>query len=234
MRREALMKRAVGIAVALCMALVWAGPASAHRSAHHKIFPPSARPFGKTYPQWLGAYQKWLLEIPTQQNPIVDPTSPRNCESQGKVVFVGSGGSGPNCEIPEGKGIVIGDGFWECSTAEGNGQTFAALRRCATESFGTNFDPSVFRSTIHIDGKLLKHPRRWDFVSPGEIIVLPDENLTGAPGGPTKSVSEEFIYILRPLEEGVHRIRAHVVSESFGGEFTFVWKLNVVEDDDED
>ena len=43
------------------------------------------------YAEWQGAYQVWLTEIPSMDNPIRDPTSSRNCEEQpgGDIVFLG-------------------------------------------------------------------------------------------------------------------------------------------------
>ena len=66
--------------------------------------------------------------------------------------------------------------------------------------------------------------------SPGEIIEFPDDNIWGADPGPSKSVTKGFVFILRPLGEGRHRIVVEVAHDVFG-EMRWVWKLDVVNDD---
>ena len=207
-------------------------PASAGGDgATRRVYPPDGEPFGMSYAEWHGAYQIWLNEIPTRLNPLVDPLSPRNCEVQpgGDVVFVGSFGA--DCALPEGAAIVIGTASWECSTAEGLGDTFAELRQCARESFERDFGPEQFHQRLLIDGEHLRYTRRWITTTPGEIIDFPKNNIWDAKPGPSKSVSEGFLFILRPLREGTHRIVAKVTSSTIG-DFTVVWKLHVVDHDD--
>jgi hypothetical protein len=116
--------------------------------------------------------------------------------------------------------------FWECSTAEGLGETFLELLKCARQNFAHDFDPAIFRFTVKIDGKRLLAPRRWTFETPGEFVLLPDDNIWGVPGGLTKSVSKGFFYIVQPLAEGQHEIRVHADDQVFG-EFNFVWELRI-------
>ena len=65
--------------------------------------------------------------------------------------------------------------------------------------------------------------------TPREIIDFPEDNIWGAVPGPSKSVTKGFLFILRPLEEGAHRIVIHIVDAVFG-EYRFVWRLDVVDD----
>jgi hypothetical protein len=195
-------------------------------SANDEVFPPGSEPFGVSYQESFGDHMIWLQEIPTPANPFVDPTGPRNCERRGRFVYIA--GFEANCRVPEGKAIAFSGPFWECSTAEGLGDTFRELRRCAVDNFARDLARDVFGITVRIDGDRVLHPRRWVFVTPGEIVVFPDDNIWGAPGGPSKSVTKGFYFIVRPLDEGRHQIRIHVNDAVFG-EFNVTYSVRVVD-----
>ena len=229
------MRRVLIFAAAAVIAMAMSVPATADGgTAARKLYPPHAEPFGMSYAEWLGAYQIWLNEIPAPQNPINDPESPLACAEQrgGKVVFLGP--SGADCTLSEDSALALTSAFsfWECSTAEGLGDTWAELRSCARGNFARDLDPEIFHQSVYIDGKRLRHQRDWIELTPGEIIDFPDSNIWNAEPGPSKSVTKGFLFILRPLSEGRHRIvidvQADVISED---EFHFVWKLHVVDDD---
>jgi hypothetical protein len=219
------MRKAFAVLLLVALTVGGAGTSLAD-DGHPRIFPPSADPRGRTYSQWLAAYMIWFQEIPAPTNPAVDPASARNCEVQGPAVFLGP--EGATCRVPDDKILLLPGAGWECSTAEGLGETFRALRRCAVENFARDFGPDALSFKLWIDGRRVRQPRRWTFVSPGEMVVLPENNIWGAPGGPTKSVTKGLLYILRPFEEGRHRIRFRV---SIAGEepFDIVWRLRVVD-----
>jgi hypothetical protein len=216
------MKRVIAAAAVMCLVIAVPGPALADQG----VFRPSAHPYGQSYEHWYAEHMTWLQEIPASENPFFDPSSPLNCESFGKVVFLGP--SGADCTIPEGQSVAFSPFFWECSTAEGLGETFLELRKCARQNFANDFGPAVFRFTVRIDGKRLVNPRRWTFETPGEVVVFPDDNIWFAPGGPTKSVTKGFFYILQPMIPGQHEIRVHGDHQVFG-EANFVWTL-LIED----
>lgn len=222
------MRKALAGLLMFGLAIGWSGSAIAgdDSEADHRIFPPSSRPFGMSYARWEGAYQIWYNEIPTPENPLADPGSPRNCEVNGPVVFLGANGA--DCPVPEGKALVLSDGFWECSTAEGLGTTFRALRRCAIDNFAHDLGRDALSLTLRIDGKRVPHPREWTVVSPGEIITFPDDNLWGAVGGPSKSVTKGILWILRPLPVGRHVLRIHAVDQVFGT-FDIIWRIQVLD-----
>jgi hypothetical protein len=231
------MRRVLVFLAAATVALAIGVPASADHGgvAARKLYPPHAEPFGMSYAEWQGAYQIWLNEIPAPDNPIIDPASPLNCAEQrnGKVVFLGP--SGADCTVSDEAALVFTGayGFWECSTAEGLGDTWAELRSCAKNNFARDLDPDLYHQNVYIDGKRLRHQREWvTHTTPGEIIDFPDPNIWGAEPGPSKSVTKGFLFILRPLTEGKHRIVMEVQADVIGDEtFRFVWKLNVVDDD---
>jgi hypothetical protein len=224
------MKRAIVMIAAGVLSLGLALPASAE-TANHLLFPPDAVARGKTLAEWLAAYQIWANEIPTPENPWTDPLSPENCAIQPRnVVFLG--GFGADCTVPEGAAIAFTPalGFWECSTAEGLGETFAELRQCARGNFARDLSSDVYHQRIVIDGQRLRHQRRWVVITPGEIIDFPTDNFWGAVPGPSKSVTKGFMFVLRPLREGVHRITWVLHHDEFG-DFQAVWRLRVIDDD---
>jgi hypothetical protein len=191
------------------------------------VFPPDSTPLGLTYPQWHGRYQVWENEIPTPENPAVFPDSPANCAPQrgGSVVFLGAFGA--DCEVPAGTPLVVGTASWECSTAEGLGETFRRLRRCAIENFDRDFGPSAFYQKLTIDGVHVKRTRRWVSVTPGEIIDFPEDNIWDAEPGPSRSVSRGFLFVLRGMSPGEHVVHAKIFVD---GEHVFdvSWNLEVV------
>ncbi len=217
------------LALAACVVVTASLGVPAHAgSASPTVFPPGSSPLGMTYPEWVGAYQIWLNEIPAPVNPINDPASVHNCEVQMPSGAVFLGPFGADCSVPAGAPLVFTGAlsFWECSTAEGLGDTFRQLRKCARQNFARDLDPEKFRQRIWIDGERLEHLRRWIFISPGEVIDFPTENIWDAVPGPSKSVTKSFLWIVRPLSEGTHRIRA-VAKDVVFGTFRFVWKLDV-------
>lgn len=209
----------------LVSTMLGSGPASAAGGGASLLAQPDAVRHGMTYAEWEGAYQIWVEEIPLGKNPLVHQDSPRNCELQpGNTVFVGA--SGADCAIPSGSWVGLSTYFWECSTAEGLGDTFRELRQCAEENAAHDFGPQVSHTILRIDGARVNHPRRWTFTTPGEIINFPTNNLWGVEAGPTKSVTAGTMYLIRPLGTGTHHIRLHVNDEVLGG-FNIDYTLHV-------
>jgi hypothetical protein len=212
------MRKILLVATLVATAFVWSGPASAQGGS--AVFPPDASPRGMTYPEWEGAYQIWLNEIPTGRNPYVHPDSEENCALVHGVVFLGPFGA--DCDVPGGHPILLPDGFWECSTGEGLGDTFGELRRCARENFAADFDPAFFQLSVWVDEVKVLHPRRWTFLSPGEFFRFPRNNIWGADPGRTKSVTKGMLWLVRPLVPGDHTLRLHIF-----GCCDIIWSLHV-------
>ncbi len=223
------MRRAIALAV---FASLWAVSSSAPALAHHDgslgVFPPDASPYGMTYPEWNGAYNIWVQEIPVPENPLFDPSSPRNCELQpgGDVVFLG--GQGADCSVPADAALAFTPalGGFECSTAEGLGETWRELRTCAREHFAAEINPDLYHQTVRIDGERLVHQRQWVSHTPGEIVDFPKDNIWGVEPGLSRSLTKGFLFILEPLDPGEHRIVV-IANDEVVGDFRWVWKLHV-------
>lgn len=221
------MRKALVLTLGSMLAIALAQPAGAG-TAEQKVFPPDAVVRGMTLEGWGSVFSVWLQEIPAPVNPVFDPFSPRNCDVQpGGVVFVA--GPGADCAIPEGSIVVFGTFGWECSTAEGLGETYGELRNCARENFARELNRDAIHQRLLIDGDPLKFLRQWVIVTPGEVVDFPRDNIWGVEPGPSKSVTKGWLFILRPLDEGKHRIVNRVTSDVFGDQ-RFVWKLRVVDD----
>ena len=226
------VKRAIVLAVfASVLAVSMSTPALAHHDGSLGVFPPDSSPYGTTYPEWLGAYMIWSQETPWPENPLFDPSSPRNCDLQpgGDVVFLGGGGG--DCSVPAGAALAFSPAlaWFECSTAEGLGETWRELRTCAREHFAANINPDLYHQKVLIDGERLVHQRQWVRHSPGEIVDFPKENIWDVDAGPSRSLTKGFLFILEPLDPGEHRIVV-IAKDEVVGNFRWVWKLHVGED----
>jgi hypothetical protein len=219
------MRKLLGVAVVVAMTMTWTGSAMATTSVDDQFYPPDSSPGGLTLGEWQGLYQVWLTEIPTGQNPLYHPDSPRNCELQpGNVVFLGASGS--DCTIPAGAAVAFSTAFWECSTAEGLGNTWRALRHCAVDNFRHDFSRATVGLTMKVDGRKLLNRRRWTSITPGEIIRFPKNNIWGADPGKSKSVTKGLFYVMKPMVSGDHHIRLHVNDANLGT-FNIDWWLHV-------
>jgi hypothetical protein len=215
------MRRTLAVLGTLCLVAALVQPAFAGTPA---VYPPDASPLGRNHRTWEGAYQIWLTEIPRKENPLLHPDSPRTCEMVDGAVMLGPAGA--NCAVPVGAPLMFSSWFWECSTAEGNGESWFRLRRCATRQFQRDHNPRVFRMRVLVDGERLSRVRRWIFRTPGEIIDFPERNIWHAEPGPSRSVTKGFLIILRPLDPGLHTIRVRTKSDAFGT-FRDTFKLHV-------
>jgi hypothetical protein len=69
------------------------------------------------------------------------------------------------------------------STGEGFGETFPELRACVRDNFVAISVP-MYHQRVYIDRKRLRHQRQWVFLTLGETIDFPDNNLWAAEPGP--------------------------------------------------
>ena len=192
------------------------------------IFPPDSEPYGMTYGEWTAVWWKWFLSLPTEENPINDPTGELCDSSQsGQVWFlVGSGGGEAerSCEVPAGKAILIPAIIVECSKAEDESlQTEADLRACAksdqdlvTDVWATVNDAEIPDEQVYrVDSPLFN----FSFIA---------DNVISAPEGPTEAVSDGFWLFLKPLPPGNYDI--HVGGILQEGDPTVTTPFTFVED----
>ena len=174
-------------------------PLSASAQEDSITFPPDSQPYQRTYGEWTAEWWKWLLSIPTGDNPLNDPSGER-CAlgQQGPVWFlVGSGGGKAEreCTIPAGMAILIPAINVECSYAEDQSLiTEDDLRACATSD-----QDLVTETAATLNGSVLQVHR---VQSPVFNLTFPVDNIFTVPEGPTKAVSEGFWVFLKPLPPG--------------------------------
>lgn len=210
----------------LVMALSGVGTAQAREAAAGPVYPPGAAPFKHGYRQVMADYLTWAYQVPADDNPVRHPDSPRNCEVHGDFVFLGGHGAGSKCVVPKGKAVAFGFAGSECSRAEGDGNSFAKLRRCARDGFAKSFSSAAYRFLMQVDGGLLAKPRRWTFTSANAVVDLPKKNILDAPAGRTKSVTRGLFYVLRPMKAGEHEVRVHGDDRKHG-KFRYVYAFTV-------
>jgi hypothetical protein len=220
------MKKRLAVAVLGCLIALVATSASAKEIVTPDVFPPESEPYGKDYEEWAGGWVEWLVEIPLDAHPAVNLT-PKTCrtDQEGGVWFVPVAPG--TCHVPEGKAILLSPAGWECSTAEGLGETYQELRRCARNNWKRDFGRDVLKVRIHIDGRLVRTIRAYTFLTEGEVIDFPAQNLFDAQPGPSKSVTKGIFFMLRPLSRGVHTLRVQYDDE-VQGDATFEETLRVV------
>lgn len=170
------------------------------------IYSPDSKPYGMAFAQWSEKWWQWMVSIPEPTNPLKDNTG-KNCginQNDPNVWFLTGAGSGNvvrACTIPSGRAILIQPAGNECSFAENPSlKTEADLRKCAIAG------NQVSSIHVSIDGISLQNLEHYIVQTPLFNLTLPQNNLFGAPAGPTKSVSDAYMTFLAPLTPGNHVI----------------------------
>ena len=207
-------------------------------AASSPVFRLDQKPYGRSYAEWASVYGCWELEIPRPQHPAIVPTRARNCEVVGKVAMLGASGTGPEgCKVPQGKALIEDPFGFECSTAEGDGPTWAGLRRCAVKGLNGIFGRGklVTRVQNSIDGHPVARAGSYKVVTTPTVAHLPEKNIIeywmggkkDIPAQRTKQMSDVVIYIIKPLSLGWHTIRFTLHLKG-GKTESFTWRVKVV------
>jgi hypothetical protein len=180
------------IAISIASALLFAAPAAAAPSDVKKPPPPLTA-------QW---WQSFLSLSGNQLD---------RCDigTAGVVFLAGTtGGSATRaCTISSKQSILVPLVNVECSTAEGNGETPAELRKCAR-----GFADQFTNLTLTIDGTPVSNLTKLRVGSPVFSFTAASGNVFGVPAGTTRSVADGYWALIRPLSPGTHTI-------TFGGDF---------------
>lgn len=219
----------------IALAVLALGPASAVRAGSGKpqVYPPQAHPFGHSYGEWEVRFYQWWAAIPATQNPLTDVTGEYCALGQSGPVWYlvinsGSGSVVRTCTVPAGKALfVAASGAAECSTAEGNGDTFETLRSCAK-----GYIDQVTEATVTVDGiRFTNLLTRYRFSTPLFSLKYPADNVLGPPPpagpGTTKSVGDGIFLMLAPLAAGQHTIEIRGVAPAFSWDGKVTYRLTI-------
>jgi hypothetical protein len=132
------------------------------------------------------------------------------------------------CTIPVDRGIPINVAGNECSYAENPAlKTEEELRSCAIAG------DQVSSLSVNVDGTDLKDLDNYVVVTPLFDVTFPENNIFGAPPGPSKAVSHSYLIFLEPLPVGNHTIKFHAAylgtAEIEPNSYDVEYKLQIVE-----
>jgi hypothetical protein len=188
------------------------------------IFPIDSKPYNLTYGEWTAKWWQWALSTPQDNNPINDKTGKSCALNQKGPVWFLTGTTGGSvvreCNIPAGRAILLTPLNIECSYAEFPAlKTEKELRDCAKWP-GASVE-------VTIDGLKIQNLDKYETQSPIFNVVLPQNNLFGAPAGPTQAVSGGWWILLKPLSPGKHTIHAsgNVIDNPTTGTQSFATEL---------
>ena len=200
-----LLTACAGAILAVMVAVAPATASSLH------VYPPNSHPYGATYVQWEMRFIRYIAAIPASKNPGDDRTGVDCAVGQsGPVWYVENSGIGANvrCTVPAGKALLIAAAFPECSTAEGNGNTYEALRSCVESYVADLKEVSVTVDGVQLTDLLthyLFQTPLFTYAYPADFVFKPENSRPGT----TKSVAEGVYVMLAPLSAGHHTIVMH-------------------------
>lgn len=171
-----------------------------------EVFSTSTRPYGKGYSEWSEEWIKWAFSITKQCNPVTDDDG-RNCAQgqRGPVWFLAGtlGGSVKRrCVVPRGSAILFPIVAKECSFAEDKDlKTESELIARTNEAMNnvTNMKATIDNTDLLSLHQYRIHSRVFD-------LTFPKNNIYGVEPGVTKSVTDGYWIILKPLSLGKHKI----------------------------
>ena len=216
--------------------------ATADGNANPGIRPPNSKTYGKTYGEWAAAWWQWALSIPAAQNPLLDTTGEFAGVGQRGPVWFLAGTLGDPAErtinVPEGKPIfmpvhnwIFGSAAFDCDpTVPGVTCDVPTLRQKAAAA---TTGAEVVEAWI--DGRKVRNIRNYRGISPEPFgVTLPEGSVIGIPAGNYfPQVADGFWLMLKPLHEGKHTIRVHVINSANNINYTLILHLNVGEAEDE-
>ncbi len=217
LRRAAL---ALTCGLALFAGLPEHATASDHANSNPRVLPPNAKPYGKTYGEWVATYWQWLFSFPNSQSPAYE---------QGEVVFGAQHQSGPvwilesgnagewerSVTVPAGKAILfsIGGGEIDTNPATGiPGGTPQDLSGLLDFVFHGEF---VFNFSGDVDGVPLGSIDRYLARSPVFEVTVPDDGFAGTAAGNWTAMAEGWFFMLAPLPKGHHTVHVHIGAPDF-------------------
>jgi hypothetical protein len=206
------------LAAALVLVLsIGAGSASA-QTQRAAVYPPAAHVNGHSLLELAEAWADWAWQ-PAETSPLLNP----RCEDSGisHIWFAPvsiQASQEIDCTLPPGAKLLVTPGGYECSTAEGNGETLAELTACAD----TLFASEICCELMTVDG--IEVPLdQYLLTTPGQLIAGP--NLFGP--DPTLSAEKGWFVLLRPMSVGEHEVFIYDEAPNFDLVFSTTMHITV-------
>lgn len=171
---------------------------------------PVTEPTRKLTVQWW----QWLLSIPTEDNPLLDPTG-ENCQEgdMGDVFFLVGSDVGPvvrECTISEGQRILFPIVNIVCFDKPGGLVTPGGFDppkgpgNCQEQA--ESFIDQASNLEVTIDGMSIENLQDFRVMSYPFPIKLPEDNILGLPSGTYIGISDGYWVVVDSLPEGEHTI----------------------------
>jgi len=176
------------------------------KGAKLEIYETNSRPYGLTFGDWTAKWWKWILSIPQNCNPI-NAGSPEYCfqRSEFPVCFlagIGIGSTERTCTLSAKKSILMPILNYGATLAdEPNVQSEQELASLAEKEMDI-----ISGLNVTLDGYTLPNLRQFRVRSPIFDILLPNDNIFGCQGGPTRGTSDGYWLFLRSLPIGDHEV----------------------------
>jgi hypothetical protein len=172
--------------------------------------PPDTKPYGLSYEEYVKNFYKWLLSMPTNENPVNDPTGQKCANGQTNsnssvfyLVGVGGGTSHKTCKVPAGKSIFIPVGTVEASDKEAPNASVDELNNIAKKDQDgiTSLSLKIGDKQYSFDDlkKYRVHTGVFD-------VVFPKNALFGVTEGKSKVVADGYHIITEKLPKGTYTI----------------------------
>jgi hypothetical protein len=146
----------------------------------------------------LGALWTKVFTTPSAQNPFGSGDPSTGCWKLGDILAPLGPSGVPACTVKTGTKLLIAGSTFECSSMEGEGNTFAALAACATAADTPTPPPTT------LDGRPLALSEVLTSTLP---VVLGAANVFGLPEGtPGVSVAHGWMALVNPLPPGRHTV----------------------------
>lgn len=172
-----------------------------------RIFPLDSFPYGIKYGEWVEKWIKWSLSMPKSFNPITDETGKNCAKSQLGPVWFLAGTFGTSvkrkCNIPFRKAIFFPIIEKECSFAEEGDQLKTEADLCNRARYLMDV---VIEMKVIIDGTAVKDLEKYRVRSSVFDLQFPEDNIYGVKAGATRSVTDGYWLMVKPLSRGSHVI----------------------------
>ncbi len=189
------------------------------------VLPPWSEVHGLTYAEWSQAWWQWLISIPIDQNPGLDPDGSFVALNQsGPVWFLAPNyGQGQvdvrYATIPQGRMLFIDLAAFVGCPAIGDPSDPAELYAVLAASVD-----AIEELVFEVDGRPLRNLADYRVQSPLFELTFPENNVFGVePGAYYPAAADGYYAMLAPLSVGRHTIHIFTdFGEIFGtSEVTF-------------